>query len=265
MRLAIGGLLLMGTIGFLTQRAVAPGAAPPTYRYEVVRSFPHDRAAFTQGLIYRNGVFYEGTGLNGQSSLRKVKAETGEVLQNKPLPAEYFGEGITEWKGSLLQLTWQSEIGFVYDMQSFEQTKTFTYKGEGWGLTHDDTRLIMSDGTPQLRFIDPATLKETGRITVHDWRGPVQALNELEYVKGEIYANIWQTDRIARISPKDGRVTGWIDLSGLLSQAERGTPGAVLNGIAYDAAGDRLFVTGKLWPRIFEIKLVPRGASPGGA
>ena len=255
----------MGTIGFLSQpspRSARPGQgaeAVPVYGYTVVRSYPHDPRAFTQGLILRNGFFYEGTGLNKRSSLRKVKVETGEVVQNKPLSDEYFGEGITDWKGSLVQLTWQSEVGFVYDLQSFERTKTFTYTGEGWGLTHDDTRLIMSDGTPQLRFIDPATMKETGRVTVRDGRGPVQHLNELEYVKGEVFANVWQTDRIARISPKDGRVTGWIDLSGLLPPAERDVAGgAVLNGIAYDAAGDRLFVTGKLWPRVFEIKLVQR-------
>ncbi len=267
MRLAFGALVLMGTIGFLppqraaaARRAAASQKAVPTYGYQVVRSFPHDHEAFTQGLIFRNGFLYESTGLNGRSGIRKVKLETGEVLQNKPLGAQYFGEGITDWNGALVQITWQSEIGFVYDIDTFEQTKTFSYKGEGWGITHDGTRLIMSDGQPEgaLRFFDPVTLKETGRIIVRDARGPVEHLNELEYVKGEIYANIWQTDRIARISPKDGRVTGWIDLSGLLSAAERGTPNAVLNGIAYDAAGDRLFVTGKLWPRVFEIKLVKR-------
>jgi glutaminyl-peptide cyclotransferase len=258
MRLAIGGLLLMGTIGFLPGQR-GRGAAPPapTYGYQVVRSYPHDRGAFTQGLLVRNGFFYEGTGMNGRSGIRKVKIETGEVLQTKPLGAEYFGEGITEWKGSLIQITWQSEIGFVYDLNTFERTKTWTYKGEGWGLTHDDTRVIMSDGTSSLRFLDPGTLKETGRIAVRDASGPVQELNELEYIKGEIYANVWRTDRIARISPKDGRVTGWIDLAGLLTPSERaGTD--VLNGIAYDAAGDRLFVTGKLWPRVFEIRLVKR-------
>lgn len=248
----------MGTIGFLSQRAPGPGGPLPSYTYSIVRSYPHDRGAFTQGLIVRNGFFYEGTGLNGRSGLRKIKIETGEVLQTRPLSQEYFGEGITEWKGSIVQLTWQNGIGFVYDMATFDRTRTWTYKGEGWGLTHDGARLIMSDGTAQLRFLDPATFKETGRVTVRDQRGPVQSLNELEYVKGEIFANIWQTDRIARISPRDGRVLGWIDLSGLLSAAERGTPDAVLNGIAYDEAADRLFVTGKLWPRVFEIKLVKK-------
>ncbi len=247
----------MSTIGFLNQKAAVPAGPPPTYGYTIVRSYPHDRAAFTQGLIVRNGLFYEGTGLNGRSGIRKVKIETGEVLQTKPLGAEYFGEGITEWKGSIVQLTWQGGVGFVYDFNTFERTKTWAYKGEGWGLTHDGTQLIMSDGTSQLRFIDPATLKETGRITVRDSRGPVQSLNELEYVKGEIYANIWQTERIARISPKDGRVTGWIELGGLLAPSERSGID-VLNGIAYDAAADRLFVTGKWWPRVFEIRLVKR-------
>ena len=260
MRGSAGILLLMGTIGFLpvqrAGRAPAP-AAVPTYGYQVVRSYPHDRGAFTQGLLVRNGFFYEGTGLNGRSGIRKVKIETGEVLQATPLGAQYFGEGITDWKGSLIQITWQTEIGFVYDMNTFEPTKTWNYQGEGWGLTHDDTRVIMSDGSSSLRFLDPVTLKETGRIAVRDARGPVEELNELEYIKGEIYANVWKTDRIARISPKDGRVTGWIDLAGLLPISERaGTD--VLNGIAYDAAGDRLFVTGKLWPRVFEIKLVKR-------
>jgi glutaminyl-peptide cyclotransferase len=251
MRLAAGGLLLMGTIGFLPPQR----AAVPTYGYTVVRSFPHDRDAFTQGLLFHGGVFYEGTGRNGHSGIRKVKVETGEVLKVKPLGAQYFGEGITEWNGSLIQITWQSGVGFVYDLDTFEQTRTWSYRGEGWGLTHDGTRIIMSDGTSALRFLDPATLKETARLTVRDARGPVEGLNELEYVKGEIYANVWRTERIARISPKDGRVTGWIDLSGLLPLSERAGVD-VLNGIAYDAAGDRLFVTGKLWPRVFEIKLV---------
>lgn len=245
--------LAMAAIGFFPAQR-SGGAPVPTYGYQVVRSYPHDRTAFTQGMIFRGGFFYEGTGLNGRSGIRKVKVETGEVVQVKPLAQEYFGEGITDWKGQLVQLTWQSEVGFVYDANTFEPVKRWTYSGEGWGLTHDDTRIIMSDGSAQLRFLDPSTFKETGRITVRDANGPVQRLNELEYVKGEIFANVWQTERVVRISPKDGRVTGWIDLAGLLSPAERsGTD--VLNGIAYDAAGDRLFVTGKLWPRVFEIKL----------
>jgi glutamine cyclotransferase len=255
----------MGSIGFVHgQSAQRSTAAVPIYDYRVVRSFPHDREAFTQGLIYRDGVLYEGTGLNGRSGIRKVKLETGEVLQVQPLDAQYFGEGITDWKNSIVQLTYRTEVGFVYDLSTFHTTKTFQYRGEGWGLTHDAARLIMSDGSSQLRFLDPDTLKETGRMTIRDAGGPVEQLNELEFIKGEIFANIWLTDRIVRISPKDGRVTGWVDLSGLLAPAERaGTD--VLNGIAYDATGDRLFVTGKQWPKLFQITLVPRGGSPADA
>jgi glutamine cyclotransferase len=260
MRLGFAAILLMGTIGF-TQSQPA-GSPPPSYTYRVVHSFPHDRRAFTQGLIYRKGFLYEGTGMNGQSGIRKVALETGEVLQVHAIPRQYFGEGITEWRGSIIQLTWQSEIGFVYDLTTFQQTRTFAYRGEGWGLTHDGARLIMSDGSSALRFLDPATFQESGRLAVRDQNGPVQNLNELEYVRGEIFANVWNTDRIARISLKDGRVTGWIDLSGLLAPADRG--GAdVLNGIAYDEADSRLFVTGKWWPRLFEIKLVQRKDTEG--
>jgi glutamine cyclotransferase len=257
-------LLVMSAIGFVPSQRGGARPGVPVYGYHVVGTHPHDRGAFTQGLIFRDGVFYEGTGLNGRSSVRKVNVETGAVLQIERTPPEYFGEGITDWKGSLLQLTWRSEVGFVYDLATLQRRKTFQYAGEGWGLTHDSGRLIMSDGSAALRFLDPATLKETGRITVRTDEGPVQNLNELEYVKGEIYANVWQTDRIARIDPKDGRVTGWIDLSGLLPAAQRaGTD--VMNGIAYDATGDRLFVTGKLWPLVFEIRLVPPAAPRGGA
>jgi glutamine cyclotransferase len=255
MRAPLLAILLMGTLGFLP--AQRKGDPPPLYGYRVVHSYPHDRRAFTQGLIFRDGFLYEGTGMHGQSAIRKVTLETGEVVQMRSIAPEYFGEGITEWKGSIIQLTWQAQIGFVYDLGTFERTQTFAYRGEGWGLTHDGRRLIMSDGSASLRFVDPATFKETGRLRVRDQTGPVERLNELEYVRGEIFANVWQTDRIARISPADGRITGWIDLSGLLSPMERG--GADwLNGIAYDAGGDRLFVTGKWWPRLFQIALVPR-------
>ena len=255
MRALTGMVLLMASIGFL--RVQRPALPVPTYTYEVVRSYPHDPNAFTQGLIYRDGFLYEGTGLNGRSGIRKVELETGEVLQSKPIDQQYFGEGLTDWDGKLIELTWRAQVGFVYDLRTFDRTGTFTYTGEGWGLTHDDTRLIMSDGTAQLRFLDPVTFKETRRITVRDPNGPVPELNELEYVNGEIFANVWQTERIARIAPADGRVTGWIDLTGLLPASER-TGTDVMNGIAYDASHDRLFVTGKLWPRIFEITLVKR-------
>ncbi len=231
----------------------------PVFGYQIVKAYPHDRAAFTQGLQYVDGFLYEGTGQNGQSGLRKVKLDTGEVVQRQPLDPKYFGEGITVLGDQIFQLTWQSEVGFVYDKATFKQLKSFTYTGEGWGLTHDGARLIMSDGDARgaLRFIDPKTLKETGRVIVKDSGLPVRNLNELEYVKGDVLANIWQTQRIARISLKTGAVTGWVDLSGLLDPRE--AAGAdVLNGIAYDAAGDRLFVTGKYWPKLFEIKVVPR-------
>jgi glutaminyl-peptide cyclotransferase len=231
----------------------------PVLAYTVVRSYPHDPQAYTQGLIYRDGFLYESTGLNGRSGIRKVQLDSGAVLQVQPLDARYFGEGITVWKNKIVQLTWQSGLGFVYDKQTFKQQRTFPYSGEGWGLTHDGTRLIMSDGstTGSLRFFDPDTLEQTGTLIVRDGGSPVAHLNELEFVKGEIYANVWQTERIAMISPKTGRVTGWADLRGLLDPREAAGID-VLNGIAYDAAGDRLFVTGKLWPRIFEIKLKRR-------
>jgi glutamine cyclotransferase len=238
------------------RRAARPAAVDG---YQIVRSFPHDPQAFTQGLSYHEGFLYEGTGLNGQSSIRKVKLETGEVLQIQRIDQQYFGEGITIWQHSVVQLTWQSQIGFVYDLGTFQRKRTFPYRGEGWGLTHDGKRLIMSDGQPDstLRYIDPATMKEAGRLPVRDGDRPVAGLNELEFVKGEIFANVWQTERIARISPTTGQVTGWIDLRGLLSPREAANVD-VLNGIAYDAAGDRLFVTGKLWPRVFEIRVIPR-------
>jgi glutamine cyclotransferase len=231
------------------------------YGYRIVNTYPHDARAYTQGLVFRDGVLYESTGLNGRSSLRKVKLETGEVLQERDVDAKYFAEGLTDWQNRLIQLTWRSNVGFVYDMATFAPLTTFSYTGEGWGLTNDGKRLIMSDGAAagQLRFLDPSTLRETGRVTVRDAGAPIAYLNELEYMKGEVLANVYQTDRVCRIDPATGRVTGWIDLSGLLAPADRaGTD--VLNGIAYDARGDRLFVTGKLWPRLFEIKLERRSA-----
>jgi glutamine cyclotransferase len=237
-----------------TQRASRSRA--PVAGYRVVHVFPHDSEAFTQGLVYLDGLFYEGTGLNGRSTIRKVKIETGQVMQLHKLDSQYFGEGIAILNDTLFQLTWQSGIAFLYDRTTFTRTGTFSYTGEGWGLTHDGRRLIMSDGTATLRFIDPASHKEISRLAVRDGGKPVLNLNELEYIKGEVFANVWQTDRIARISPKTGEVTGWIDLKGLLPASEQ-APDAVLNGIAYDAAGDRLFVTGKLWPKVFEIRIVP--------
>lgn len=230
----------------------------PIFTYTVVNAYPHDRSAYTEGLVFDGGVLYEGTGLNGQSSLRRVDLESGQVLQSLALSPQFFGEGITVWGDQIIQLTWKSRVGFVYGKTRFQWLKTFDYPTEGWGLTHDDQHLIMSDGTATLRFLDPDTFQETGRIEVKDNGQPVVNLNELEYVRGEILANVWQTDRIARIAPDTGRVIGWIDLAGLLGPADRAQPVDVLNGIAYDAEHDRLFVTGKLWPKLFEITLSPR-------
>lgn len=229
------------------------------YSFEVVHAYPHDTGAFTQGLIYRDGYLYESTGLNGRSSLRKVRLETGEVVQRKDVARRYFAEGLTEIGGELFQLTWDTQLGFVYDSRTFAPRRTFRYRGEGWGLTRDDEHLIMSDGTSILRVVDPLTMRELRRIAVTDNGVEVECLNELEYVNGEIYANVWPTDRIAIIDPGTGRVTGWIDLAGILARTPRHAE-AVLNGIAYDVAGNRLFVTGKLWPRLLEIRLRRLGA-----
>jgi glutamine cyclotransferase len=211
-----------------------------------------------QGLVYHDGFLFESTGLNGRSTLRKVNLDTGVVVQQRRLDSRYFAEGLTEWRGQLLQLTWQSNIGFVYDLATFQLRRTFPVRGEGWGLTHDRTRLILSDGTDVLRFLDPTTFQERGRVTVREGNVAVRDLNELEYVRGEVYANVWHTDRIARISPESGRVVAWIDLTGLLPPIYQRDAEAVLNGIAFDAATGRLFVTGKLWPKLYEIEVIPR-------
>jgi glutamine cyclotransferase len=208
-------------------------------------------------LVFENGVLYEGTGLYEHSTLRRVELETGDILQIRELSDRFFGEGITIYGDRIIQLTWRSHIGFVYDKNSFELLQEFNYSTEGWGITYDGEHLIMSDGTSTLHFLDPQTFEETGQVEVFDNDGPVTRLNELEYVQGEVYANVWQTDRIARIAPETGRVVGWIDLEGLLSAEDHSEPVDVLNGIAYDADNDRLFVTGKLWPKLFEIELIP--------
>ena len=234
---------------------VNAAAQVPVYGYEVVNTFPHDAAAFTQGLVFHDGALLESTGLERHSTLRRVELQTGKVVQKVDVPPYFFAEGLTLFGGKLYQLTWKGEKGFVYDAQSFQKAGEFPYEGEGWGLTHDADSLILSDGTAQLRFIDPADYRVKRTITVSDRGRPVEELNELEYVKGEIYANVWHQDRIARIDPQTGRVVGWIDLSGLLRPGEAGDPEAVLNGIAYDERGDRLFVTGKLWPKLFEVRL----------
>ncbi len=228
----------------------------PTYTYTIVNTYPHDRNAFTQGLIYVDDIFYEGTGLVGRSTLRKVAVETGEVLQSLDLAPNYFGEGITVFGDKIIQLTWKARRGFEYDKDTFKLLREFTYPTEGWGIPHDGEKLIMSDGSANLYFWNPETFEEIGRVTVFDDNGPVTRLNELEYINGEVYANVWQTDRIARIGPATGQVIGWIDLTGLLTAADRSEPVDVLNGIAYDADTNRLFVTGKFWPKVFEIELV---------
>jgi glutamine cyclotransferase len=266
--------------------AQPPQAAATVHGYEIVREYPHDAGAFTQGLIYRDGFLYESTGLTGESSLRKVRLATGEVVRRRRLDDRYFGEGLTDWGGRLVQLTpmrtpltdpaaltqigkfpflltalgrrFGVNIGSIYDLASFDPRSTFSYTGEGWGLTRDDRRLIMSDGTSHIRFLDPDRFNELGRVQVTDGGRPVDHLNELELVNGQIYANVWFSDRIAMIRPDSGHISGWIDLAGVelrMAPPPDRSAGDVLNGIAYDAAGGRLFVTGKRWPRLFEIRL----------
>jgi glutamine cyclotransferase len=230
--------------------------------YRIVHTYPHDPHAFTQGLVFVSGSLYESTGLNGKSSLRMVDLETGRVVQSQPVDSKYFAEGLTAWGSTLVQLTWESHVAFIYDRFSFRMLRTFSYSGEGWGLTQDGKSLILSDGSDSLRFFDPATFREVRRVNVKDHGKPVDEINELEFVHGEIYADIWHSNRIARIAPGTGKVLGWIDLKGLLADSERATPEAVLNGIAYDSVHDRLFVTGKLWPKLFEIRVVPEPLKP---
>lgn len=237
--------------------ACAPRAAVPVYGYKVVHTYPHDTAAYTEGLFYRDGTLYESTGMVGASWIRKVDLASGHVLQQRELPPPDYGEGIVAWRDTLVQLTWQSHKGYTYALDGFRPTGSFSYPGEGWALTADDRHLYMSDGTPFLRVLDPATLEQVSSIMVTDDGKPVANLNELEWVKGEIYANVWLTSRIARIDPASGDVVGWIDLTGLgpAPQDTADPMNDVLNGIAYDAAGDRLFVTGKRWPTLYQIEL----------
>lgn len=235
----------------------SPSKETPVYTYRVVQRYPHDSKAFTQGLEYYNGFLYESTGLEGRSSLRKVELRTGRVLQIRKHTPEIFAEGITLLNNRIYQLTWRNGICFVYERDSFRADTEFRYTGEGWGLTNDGTHLIMSDGSDTLTFRDPTTFAVVRQIRVKDQGTPVRDLNELEYVNGEIWANVWMTDLIVRISPKTGEVLGWIDLSGLLTPAEA-HQADVLNGIAYDRQNKRIFVTGKLWPWLFEIEVVPK-------
>lgn len=230
----------------------------PVYTYRIVRTYPHDRAAFTQGLVYADGALYEGTGQIGQSSLRMVELASGRVIKRIDLAAPYFGEGITLIGDRIIQLTWKSQVGFVYDRSTFRLLHRFSYPHEGWGITHDGKNLFLSDGTSVVHRMDPKTFRENGRIDVRDDRGrPVTGINELEYIKGAIYANIWPTNRIAVINPRTGRIRAWVEMEGLLSPTEA-LDVDVLNGIAYDAREDRIFITGKYWPKVFEIRVVEK-------
>lgn len=234
----------------------APANAPvPKYGYQVVNIYPHDSNAFTQGLILVDGKLLESTGQAGSSSLRRVELETGKILKKVDIPVPYFAEGIAVLNGKVYQLTWQHNVGFIYDAQTLERAGQFNYRGEGWGLTTDGKSLIMSDGTSRLKFLDPASFEVTRTISVLDGNTPVDQLNELEFVQGEIYANVWHDQKIAVIDPQSGRVKAWIDLTGLMPEGELQDAEAVLNGVAYDQANNKLYVTGKLWPRLFEIKV----------
>ncbi len=229
--------------------------AVPIYGFEVVHAFPHDPGAYTQGLVFHAGTLLESTGQVHHSSLRRVELETGKVLQQAEVAAPYFAEGITLLNGKIYQLTWQHGVGFIYDVLTFQKLGEFHYQGEGWGLANDGQSLILSDGSNRVRFLDAADFHVRKTIAVVDGKASVDELNELEYVQGEIYANIWHTDRIARIEPRTGKVIGWIELTGLLARGAVSDEEAVLNGIAYDETRDRLLVTGKLWPTVFEIRL----------
>jgi glutamine cyclotransferase len=267
----IGGYLLLAfslaTLNCQTT-PTAPTTAPgqkssaqqlvPTYGYEVVHVFPHDPQAFTQGFVFHEGNFLESTGEVGRSSLRRAEIETGRVIQKVDVPPPYFAEGITLLNGKIYQLTWQHQMGFIYDALTFEQVGKFTYVGEGWGLGNDGQSLILSDGTNQIRFLDPNTFLVKKTLAVLDAQAPIEEINEIEYVQGEIYANIWHANRIARINPQTGSVVGWIDLTGILPRGEVSDEEAVLNGVAFDNASGRLFVTGKLWPKVFEIRLTQK-------
>jgi len=263
-RIAVTFVLVFSLASFACQSGTVanlpgektPAIQPvPIYSYEVVHFWPHDPRAFTQGLVFHDGKLLESTGQQGRSSLRRVELETGKVLQKVDVGEPYFAEGITLLKGKIYQLTWQHQLGFIYDAWTFEEIGKFNYQGEGWGLTNDGQSLIVSDGTNRVRFLDPDNFQVRKTIAVFDGTMPVMEINELEYVQGEIYANIWHADRIARIDPQTGRIVGWIDLRGLLARGEVHDEEAVLNGIAYDETNGRLFVTGKLWPKLFEIRV----------
>lgn len=262
-RRAFTAALILGVVLACSGEAMKAQASPPRmstaarYGFRVVKAFPHDPTAFTQGLVFADGIFYESTGLRGYSTLRKVKPETGVVIDQVRIDERYFAEGLALVGRELVQLTWQENTGFVYDKDTLKRLRAFTYPTEGWGIAYDGADLVMSDGSSRLYFLDPATQKTVRTLQITDAGQPVLRLNELEFIRGELWANIWPTDRIARIDPKMGRVTGWLDLTGLLRPEARGPEGDVLNGIAWDKAGDRIFVTGKKWPWIFQIEVIP--------
>jgi glutamine cyclotransferase len=248
-------LLLLSLLTACSASAPAPAdALVPIQHVTVVRSFPHDSGAFTEGLLYRDGKLFESTGMEGRSDIREVRLEDGKVLRRVALSPRLFGEGIVDWNGELISLTWQTGIGFRWDLATFAKKSEFHYPGEGWALTRSHDEIVMSDGTPVLRFLDPKTLAVRRRLTVTEDGAPVERLNEIEWIKGEIWANVWLTDSIVRIDPKTGKVLARIDLTGLGNPAIRGEDD-VLNGIAYDAAGDRIFVTGKNWPQLYQVKI----------
>lgn len=253
-----GAVAVIATLVAEACGAAERDVAPAVYSYEIVNTYPHDPGAFCQGLAIAGGHLYEGTGQRRRSTLRKVELATGKVLQQVSLDGRFFGEGITVWDQRIYQLTWQAGVGFVYDKETFREIGRFRVRGEGWGLTHDGTHLILSNGSPTLQFIDPKTFRVVRRLNVRDQGNWVRDLNELEYAGGAILANVWTTDRIAWISAETGNVTAWIDLSGLRPSETRRDSDAVLNGIAYDPETKRLFVTGKHWPKLFEIRIVER-------
>jgi len=253
--LAITAILALSAVVLITLSEGPASPAAPRIACEVVNIYPHDEDTFTEGLVFEDGFLYEGTGLYGNSSLRRVELETGKVLQVHALRNQFFGEGVAIVGDKIIQLTWESHRGFIYDKNTFDLLREFSYPTEGWGITYDGSRLIMSDGTANLYFLDPETFQRVGQVKVRD-AAPVTGLNELEYVKGEVYANVWGEEEIAVINPQTGRVKAWIDLKGIRGSENR-DPDNVLNGIAYDSKGDRLFVTGKRWPWLYEIRLIP--------
>jgi len=249
---------MRAALAFAASLIATSALAAPVSGYRVVAKFPHSTDSFTEGFLYLDGLFYEGSGLNGQSGVLATDPRTGRVVRKVDLPAAYFGEGIVDWGRHIYEWTWRSHVGFIYDRATFKPIGRFAYEGEGWGMTRTASQIVTSDGSATLRFRDPRTFHEVRSVVVKDDGMAVEPLNELEYVKGEIYANVWMTDRIARISPVDGHVIAWIDLAGLRPAETLANQDDVLNGIAYDAKRDRLFVTGKQWPAVFEIKIVPR-------